>query len=218
MSKPKTRNKNIVVQEMENEILIYNLQTNKAFCLNETSTMIWQFCDGNHSVEQISQNLSRKLNQPITEDLIWLALDSFKKDKLLEENEPFEINFNGLTRRQVIRKIGLVSMIALPIVASVIAPSAAMAASTGILLGVACPTGSGCDTGLQCRSLTTGSGSVCCVPGIPGSQTFTPGIPICNTSCTNNPGVCCSGIQVPAPPAPFCAPFGLVTCTCSPYP
>jgi hypothetical protein len=32
-------------------------------------------------------------------------LDNFKKDKLLENNEQFEIDFNGLTRRQIIKKI-----------------------------------------------------------------------------------------------------------------
>jgi hypothetical protein len=81
------------------------------------------------TVTEISQSLSKKLNEPMTEDVIWLALDNFKKDNLLEDNEHFEINFNGLTRRQVIKKIGFASMITLPFVSSVVAPNAAMAAS-----------------------------------------------------------------------------------------
>ena len=32
-------------------------------------------CNGTKTVAEISQNLSRKLKQPITEDVIWLALD-----------------------------------------------------------------------------------------------------------------------------------------------
>lgn len=217
MNRPKTRTENIVAQETEKEILIYDLKEDKAYCLNETSAMIYQLCDGKNSVAEIANLMSVKLNKLVSEDLIWLALDNFKKDNLLEHEENFEIDFNGLNRRQVIKKVGFASMIALPVVASVIAPTAAMAASAAILLGAACPTGSGCDIGLQCRSLNTG-GNFCCVPGIPSSQTFQPGIPICNSSCANNPGICCSGTQVPAPPAQFCAPFGLVTCTCSPYP
>ncbi len=91
---PKSRIENIVVQEFAKEILIYDLKTNKAFCLNETSAMIYQLCDGKRSVAEISQILTKKLNQPMTEDLIWLALDNFKKDNLLEENEKFEIDFD----------------------------------------------------------------------------------------------------------------------------
>lgn len=113
---PRSRQSDIVQQELETEILIYDLKTNKAFCLNESSAMIWQLCDGNHSVTQISQILTKKLNQPISEELIRLALDHFKRDGLLENHDEFEIDFKGLNRRQLIKKVGLASMIMLPIV------------------------------------------------------------------------------------------------------
>ncbi|MBX7171611.1 MAG: PqqD family protein [Pyrinomonadaceae bacterium] len=143
MNYPKTRNENIVVQEMEKEILIYDLKTNKAFCLNETSAIIYQLCDGKNSVAEITLALNQNLNQSVSEDLVWLALDNFKKDNLLENNEQFEINFKGLSRRQVIKKIGLASMIALPVIASVVAPNAAMAFS-GFANCAACTTNSQC--------------------------------------------------------------------------
>lgn len=127
--KPLVKTSEILVQELENELLVYDLQANKAFCLNETSAIFFQLCDGTKTVAEISHSIAKKTNQPITEDLVWLALDGLKKDKLLEESEKFEINFNGLNRRQVIRKLGLASLIALPIVSSVAAPNAAMAQS-----------------------------------------------------------------------------------------
>lgn len=137
-TKPLAKTSEILLQELENELLVYDLKINKAFCLNETSAMIYQLCDGTKTVAEISQILNKKLKQSISEDLIWLALDSFKKDNLLEENESFAINFNGLTRRQIIKKVGLASMIALPMVSSVVAPSAANAASG--VAGCASPT------------------------------------------------------------------------------
>ncbi len=63
MNKPKTRNENIVLSEFANEVLIYDLIINKAYCLNETSTMIWQLCDGTRSIAEISQILSQQSNQ-----------------------------------------------------------------------------------------------------------------------------------------------------------
>jgi hypothetical protein len=44
---PISRQNNIVTQEVESELLIYDLVENKAFCLNETSAFVWQNCDGN---------------------------------------------------------------------------------------------------------------------------------------------------------------------------
>jgi hypothetical protein len=39
--KPISRKSHIVVQYFGNEILIYDLTENKAFCLNETSALVW---------------------------------------------------------------------------------------------------------------------------------------------------------------------------------
>ena len=44
--KPSTRKSDIVVQKTGEEVLIYDLKVDKAFCLNETSALIWQACDG----------------------------------------------------------------------------------------------------------------------------------------------------------------------------
>ena len=85
---PAVKKENIVVQELDNEILIYDLKDNKAFCLNEASAIIWQLCDGTKTVSQISQTAGKKLNSKISEDFVWLALDQFKKDKLISTEYP----------------------------------------------------------------------------------------------------------------------------------
>lgn len=126
---PKSRKHNIVVQETNNEVLIYDLEINKAFCLNETSSTVWELCDGTKSVSEISETMGKRWDLPINEDLVWLALDQLKRENLIENASELVINFEGLSRRQVIKKIGLGSMVALPIVASIIAPTAINAAS-----------------------------------------------------------------------------------------
>ncbi|HRH46475.1 MAG TPA: PqqD family peptide modification chaperone [Pyrinomonadaceae bacterium] len=143
-TKPLAKTSEILLQELENELLVYDLQTNKAFCLNETSSIVFQLCDGTRSVAEISQTLNKHLKQSVSEDFVWLALDSFKKDDLLEEGEQFAINFKGLTRRQVIKKVGLASMVALPLISSVVAPNAAMAASAPAVNCSPTPLAPGC--------------------------------------------------------------------------
>ena len=62
---PAVKKENIVVQELDNEVLIYDLKDNKVFCLNAASAIIWQLCDGTKTVSEISQTAEKKLNSKI---------------------------------------------------------------------------------------------------------------------------------------------------------
>lgn len=147
-NRPKGRRNEIVVQELENELLIYDLETNKSFCLNQTSALVWQTCDGTKSVSEISREIGQKLKMPVNENLVWLAIDQLNKNNLLDGNQKTSVKFGGISRREVIKKIALTSMTALPVITSLIAPTAAMGAST---CGVVC----------TCSNTTVGAGAIC---------------------------------------------------------
>lgn len=212
-NKPRSRQANIVVQELENEFLIYDLIRNKAFCLNETSTLVYQFCDGTKTVAEISDLMSQKLQKLVSEDFVWLALNELKKENLLEDGDDVEINFGGLTRREVVKKVGLASMIALPVIASVVAPTALMAQS-GLL-----PIRAGCTTSPQCASgncfPSVSFGVVCCA-----STTTMQGLASVNPFCAVNCGdtaqtTCCSGVNNGGGVADPSCPVGELLCMCT---
>jgi hypothetical protein len=196
---PKGREIDIVVQELKGELLIYDLKINKAYCLNPTSAAIWKLCDGQSSVSDITEQLSKKLKQPVTDDLIWLALDQFKTDKLLSDNETVEIKFDGLSRREAIKKVGFASMIALPVISSLVAPTGAMAQSGGVAAGSR-TLGQSCSTSTDCASAAPNCNeSRCCT----GSGSFPSGTTAtfcsdsaanCQQLCQNiGSSLCCSG-------------------------
>ena len=218
MNKPKSRIENIVTQEMNNELLIYDLKDNKAFCLNETSAIIYQLCDGKRTVAEINNVIAKKLNQPVNDELIWLALDGLKKEGLLENSENFEINFNGLSRRQVIKKVGLSSLVVLPVIGSLVAPTAAATASLAVLFAI-CSSPSSCQSG-NCISASPGVNDRCCVPGALNGA-FTPTNASCNTNFANCTDyglkMCCSGTAIDYPPLDvICFPFtGKPGCLCT---
>ncbi len=141
---PKARKENLVVQELDGEVLIYDLNTNKAFCLNEASALVWQACDGNKDVSEIRKSLGRQLNSPVNDDFVWLALDQLKKENLIENKDEIVADFNGMSRREVIRKVGFASVVALPLISSLVAPPAISAQSA--------PIRSACSTNNQCQS------------------------------------------------------------------
>lgn len=130
---PKSRSKNIIVQNLEEEVLIYDLSTNKAFCLNETSARVYNACDGETSVDEL------KSKYKFTDDLIYLSLDELKRAKLLDEKTDYVSSLAGISRREAVRRVGLATLIALPLISSLIAPTAANAQSGGV--GAACVTG-----------------------------------------------------------------------------
>jgi hypothetical protein len=122
MSKlPKARLENIVVQDLGGELLIYNLTTHKAYTLNQTSKIVFEACGGGQSFDEL------KRRHKFTDDLIYLALDELRANNLLEDYRCG--HFAGVSRREVIRRVGLATMIALPVVASLVAPKASRAAS-----------------------------------------------------------------------------------------
>lgn len=127
MKLPQTRIDNIVVQNLPKEVLIYDLLTDKAFCLNETSAIVYNSCNGKTTFSRL------KTESKLTDDVIFLALDELKRADLLEKDADYNSPFAGMSRREVIRKVGLSSLIALPVISTLVAPTAANAQSGGII-------------------------------------------------------------------------------------
>lgn len=49
---------NHFLEEIDGEFLLYGKVSKKAHYLNETASIIWKLCDGNHTVGQIIDELS----------------------------------------------------------------------------------------------------------------------------------------------------------------
>ena len=125
--RPQSKKQNLVEQEVDGELLIYDLERNRALCLNQTSALVWQACDGKRTVADINDLLGKQLQAQTDEDIVWFALDQLSKEKLIEPPVDLGSRFGGMSRRQVIKKIGVGSMVALPVVAGLVAPTAIQA-------------------------------------------------------------------------------------------
>lgn len=147
---PVARKQGLVVQEMPDEVLIYDLDTNKAHCLNKTAAFVWKSCDGNKSIADITKSFESDFGNPVEEDLVWLAIEQLNDKNLLSES--LQTNFKGQNRREVIKKIGFAAVVALPLVASLTAPSSALAsASCACVVPGDCATQTGCPSTVNCN-------------------------------------------------------------------
>jgi hypothetical protein len=90
--------------------------------------MVWRSCDGNNSVADIAKLVESQAGGKVTEDFVWLAIDQLSENNLLEQQ--IATGFAGQSRREAIKKIGLASMVAIPVIASLVAPQSALAAQS----------------------------------------------------------------------------------------
>jgi hypothetical protein len=96
-------------------------------CLNPSSAFVWKKCDGMRSAGEIARELTTFHNAEVTEEFVDLAISELARFDLLDDND-FADN-PGISRRQLIKKVGMASMIALPVVVSFVAPTATHAQS-----------------------------------------------------------------------------------------
>lgn len=161
---PVARENGLVIQETGDEVLVYDLNNNKAHCLNKTAAFVWKSCNGRNTVENITGLIEKEFSQKVDEDLVWLALDQLSKESLLETSVKSKIE--GVSRRDVIKRIGFAAAIALPVVAMLSFPNQALAVScSASFCGTANP-GSGCSAGQLCCRNAPMSGVYTCQPGV----------------------------------------------------
>ncbi len=218
---PKARQENLVIQELENEILIYDIKSNKCFCLNESLKLIWHLCDGKNSANEISNLMSQNFRTIVSENFILLGLRELYREDLLEKEGDLEFSFLKSSRRELIKNIGFASIITLPIISSVVVPSVAMAQSvTGLPLFADCsPTGAACRPGLSCQSSTNPFAPTIiaprCCAGTSGFN-YTSGVShgcLAPGSCNVHSDKCCSRVIVEET-SPSCV-AGTVLCVCA---
>jgi hypothetical protein len=143
--KPCVRADGLVVQALPDEVLVYDLERHKAHCLNHTAAQVWKHCDGQTSVAEMVCKLEQEMKTPVPEDVVWLALQQLGKARLLAEKIDAPETGKRISRREVIRRLGWGAAVALPLVTSIVAPTAVEAASC-------LSTGSACTSSAQCCS------------------------------------------------------------------
>ena len=81
------RRKDIVVKKLGKETLLYDPSTDKVHTLNQTASLIWSLCDGEHSLGEIKraiyENFSIKETIEVEKDIL-KNLKELQKLGLLE--------------------------------------------------------------------------------------------------------------------------------------
>lgn len=177
--RPRARQDGVLLRELPDETLVYDLERHRAFCLNATAAAVFRRCDGRAAVPEIARRVARDLGASVDEEVVWLALKRLGRARLLRE--PVRRPGGSVSRRAAAFRIG--GGVLLPLISSVLAPKAAEALTCAPVPGGAVCTQSQC--GQLCDDC---SGNEHCKR--------TPGNPVCK--CQGGPIICpCPGSPLP---------------------
>jgi hypothetical protein len=128
--------------------------------------------------------MSKELKTLVSEDLVRLALKELERQNLLDNKEESTYQVAGLSRRELLKKVRLSSIVMLPIITSIVAPTAAMAATCIPFFSPCAPGGTACCPGSLCAQTQTGivCGCQCRNNGDCLTQTGCPSTTNCNSN------------------------------------
>jgi len=139
---PRARTNRLVTRELGDELLVYDLERHKAYCLNRVAMEVFRHCDGETTIPEMARRISGALGTPVDEQAVRLGLVRLDKAHLLDGPVG---QIPHTSRREMLRTLGRAAAVVLPLVTALTVPRSAQAVS------VVCTTPSGgCHTDSEC--------------------------------------------------------------------
>jgi hypothetical protein len=153
-TRPQARTQGLIVQELGNESLVYDRDTDVAHCLTEVAARVWRGCDGARDLAALASFAD------VTDDVAAAAVAELGEKGLLAGLPEPSANEYGLSRRGALGRIAKygAGAASIPLIVSAVAGTPAAFAYTPGGLNASCnvPGTSGpCASGFTC------TGNVC---------------------------------------------------------
>ncbi len=148
---PRARKDGLVIKELPNETLVYDLERDEAHCLNQTAALVWKCCDGKTTVAKMTGSLQEQLDTSVNADVVWLAIKQLQRFHLVESYDGETVGTPSVSRRNLVLKYAPAALV-LPLIMSISAPTAAQAATSPCAAPNNRPDGCPCTANAECTS------------------------------------------------------------------
>ena len=153
---PRARTNRLVTRDLGDELLVYDLERHKAYCLNPVAMQVFRHCDGETTIPAMALRVGGALGLSIDEQAVRLGLVRLAKAHLLDGPVGQILH---TSRRDMLRTLGRAAVVAVPLVTALTVPTSAQAQATGCFAnGTPCNVNSQCCSG---RCVTEGDSKVC---------------------------------------------------------
>jgi len=121
--KPLARTDRLIKQVVDQDTLVYDAADASACCLNALASVVWKYCDGQHTVSEIAALVSSETTLPYgvdAEDAVMEVLDELTAHGLLVEGDAFNKWMKSMQRRDVVKMLAALPLF--PAIQSITAP------------------------------------------------------------------------------------------------
>ena len=124
---PQARKDGLIVRELGEEVLVYDLERHRAYCLNPMAAWVWRHCDGRTSVEALARKMAEAWGVPADGTWVEMALERLGRARLLVGR--WESLGVRLGRREFLKRLAIAGGTGLlwPVVSRLTAPLPAQA-------------------------------------------------------------------------------------------
>ena len=133
-----------MIRDLGDELLVYDLERHKAYCLNQVAMQVFRHCDGETTIPEMALRIGIALGAPVDEQAVGLGLVRLEKAHLLDGPVAQVLHSS---RREMLRTLGRAAVVVVPLVTALTVPTSAEAANTGCKAG-----GTPCTSNPQCCS------------------------------------------------------------------
>src|SRR2546423_10979264 len=104
---PEARRYHLVVQDVGDEVIVFDQERHLAHSLNRTLALVWRHCDGQTSVPTLAALVAREIGLPADEEVVWAALERLERAQLLVAPVARLTPTSVVTRRDFVRNVAL---------------------------------------------------------------------------------------------------------------
>jgi hypothetical protein len=119
---PRLRRKGLIVRDLSDEVLVYDLERHRAHCLSPVTARVWRCCNG----KRTAARLRRRTGLAVDADVVLVAAHRLSRARLLRPPVDAWLGAPSRSRRAWLRKAAALGGLSL---FSVIAPAASQAAT-----------------------------------------------------------------------------------------
>jgi hypothetical protein len=150
--KPLARSEDLIVEELGDEVLVYDSNSDTAHCLTPDAARVWRGCDGTTPIDVLTAQVG------LSAERVDNALSELQACNLLEQAPT--LAGDGHTRRELVLRVAKVgaAAAAVPLIISVSAPTPAQA---GTIRFCATFSSGNCGSSTGCSGTV---GCCCCTP------------------------------------------------------
>ena len=126
IARPIARAEGLLIESVGEETVVYDTEAKEAHCLKSLAAAVFMYADGTKTASDIAELAAYRMGTPVTEAEVNDAFAQLDSCALLDQGPVVVHKSNGMSRRDVLKRFGVVAGVAAatPLIATVSASAA----------------------------------------------------------------------------------------------